>query len=474
MSASAALTLIAANSSGSGGEESIPSAASAVAFSHNANQTIAAHRLAALGAQQRPWPTKPSVLMPVPTLHRTMMTTMANGVPNYSAMLASSRVMYGAPPPPYTSKDGGALAPPGALYAGHARLDGTNARGTHDTVSGGMLHAMPPPPKPAAVSNKARGGRRHWTVEEDGRLSALVAQLGQKRWSLVAQHIKQRNHKQCWERWHYHLDPSICKKAFTEEEDLRLIRAQAKKGNRWTEIAAQFPGQTANAVKNRWYSASLRKQAKALKARGAVDGADAAGAEPPAKKRKAATLAPGRVAVVAAAPGGEPPAKKRTAATPAVVASRRAAPAETVAVPARRVHPNARWQKTAGTWAPLNYKNAPRGSSDFALAQQLAPASLAAPLALSAAPLVQPPAQAQFAVAPQLLNGGISMMGMQHTAQTQLIQQMYQNMQQMQRTIELQQLQVSRHQQIAQQQLLQQQHRERHRQQLHHQQSQGM
>ena len=114
---------------------------------------------------------------------------------------------------------------------------------------------------------KGRVGRRHWTRAEDACLKMRVGQLGQKCWALVAQTLAGRNHKQCWERWHYHLDPNINKLRFTEEEDSLLVHAQAEIGNRWTEIATRFLGRTANAVKNRWYSASFRKYTEAIKAR---------------------------------------------------------------------------------------------------------------------------------------------------------------------------------------------------------------
>jgi hypothetical protein len=47
--------------------------------------------------------------------------------------------------------------------------------------------------------------------------------------------------KQCRERWFNHLDPSIRKTPWTEEEDQLILQLHAEKGNRWAEIA-KHPG----------------------------------------------------------------------------------------------------------------------------------------------------------------------------------------------------------------------------------------
>eukprot|EP00516_Mucochytrium_quahogii_P000282 CAMPEP_0203744194 /NCGR_PEP_ID=MMETSP0098-20131031/348_1 /ASSEMBLY_ACC=CAM_ASM_000208 /TAXON_ID=96639 /ORGANISM=" , Strain NY0313808BC1" /LENGTH=368 /DNA_ID=CAMNT_0050631651 /DNA_START=99 /DNA_END=1205 /DNA_ORIENTATION=+ len=99
-----------------------------------------------------------------------------------------------------------------------------------------------------------------WTKEEDEVLTSMVND-DNTNWGEIANRIKGRTAKQCRERWTLSLDPSINRGQWTEAEDMKILQAHEKLGNKWAEIKRFLVGRTENQVKTRYntLSKALRK-----------------------------------------------------------------------------------------------------------------------------------------------------------------------------------------------------------------------
>ncbi|GAA5920143.1 hypothetical protein JCM1841_004460 [Sporobolomyces salmonicolor] len=132
-----------------------------------------------------------------------------------------------------------------------------------------------------------------WTPAEDTQLKALVAKYGCEKWVMIANEIGTRSGKQCRERWHNHLDPTINKGDWTPEEDALIRELYAKIGSRWAEMAKYLPGRPDNAIKNHWNASQVRE--KRARAR-SIAAMEALEEEREAKAKAAATMAAAAVA----------------------------------------------------------------------------------------------------------------------------------------------------------------------------------
>ncbi|KAJ1278929.1 hypothetical protein BS78_04G116500 [Paspalum vaginatum] len=94
--------------------------------------------------------------------------------------------------------------------------------------------------------------RGRWLAEENEILTKMVAKHGLKNWQTIASAIPGRDGKQCRRRWTRSLDPAINKKDWSEQEELKLIRAHQIYGSQWLKMAKHFPGRTNHGLKEHW------------------------------------------------------------------------------------------------------------------------------------------------------------------------------------------------------------------------------
>jgi hypothetical protein len=106
---------------------------------------------------------------------------------------------------------------------------------------------------------RASGRKGKWTAVEDSKLKDVVLIHGSKKWDPVAGLVPGRTKSQCWHRWHDILDPDIgrasrlkCK--WTPDEDEKLkYSIQTHGGKNWGAIAALVPGRAEKQCHNRWH-----------------------------------------------------------------------------------------------------------------------------------------------------------------------------------------------------------------------------
>lgn len=102
--------------------------------------------------------------------------------------------------------------------------------------------------------------RGPWSNAEDAYLMNLVQTHGPLNWVRIAQTLGSRTPKQCRERYHQNLKPSLNHEPITPEEGAQIEQLVEEIGKRWAEIARRLNGRSDNAVKNWWNGSQNRRK----------------------------------------------------------------------------------------------------------------------------------------------------------------------------------------------------------------------
>lgn len=111
--------------------------------------------------------------------------------------------------------------------------------------------------------------RGPWSQSEDRYLLQLVQNQGAHCWVRISHLLSTRSPKQCRERYHQNLKPSLNHDPITPEEGILIERLVGEMGKKWAEIARRLHGRSDNAVKN-WWNGGVNRRTRMSTQRGST------------------------------------------------------------------------------------------------------------------------------------------------------------------------------------------------------------
>lgn len=101
--------------------------------------------------------------------------------------------------------------------------------------------------------------RGPWLPDEDETLMQLVCTQGPNNWVRISHHMQHRSPKQCRERYHQNLKPSLNHEPISLQEGELIEQMVNEMGKRWAEIARRLRNRSDNSVKN-WWNGSMNRR----------------------------------------------------------------------------------------------------------------------------------------------------------------------------------------------------------------------
>lgn len=123
--------------------------------------------------------------------------------------------------------------------------------------------------------------RGPWSQAEDNQLLYLIQTVPGLNWVKISEAMGSRNAKQCRERYHQNLKPSLNREPITQEEGEQIAALFRQLGPKWAEIAKRLNTNRAdNLIKNWWNGVQNRKK-RSERRSAAAQMRDAASSSPP-------------------------------------------------------------------------------------------------------------------------------------------------------------------------------------------------
>ncbi|KAI5951873.1 hypothetical protein KGF54_004948 [Candida jiufengensis] len=124
------------------------------------------------------------------------------------------------------------------------------------------LHQSDPAQNSNSNSNSSRRGP--WSPLEDKKLLELISLYGPTNWVRISNKLETRTPKQCRERYHQNLKPSLNRAPISPEEGELIEKLVAQYGKKWAEISRHLNGRSDNAIKNWWNGGANRRRRASL------------------------------------------------------------------------------------------------------------------------------------------------------------------------------------------------------------------